>query len=196
MGAATSPTGTVLKNARHELFAQLIVSGLPQAAAHVQAGFAGSDKAHEANASRLIRADKVAARIAELRAPVVQALATRADGVSVTAARIAEEAARIAFGDIRDLVWWDGESVTLHDSSTLTAAQAAMVKEVRVQKTTTRLKDGTESEQETREVKVWDKLSALSLLAKMFPEFSEKHEIDARVGVMLVRQTRSLTSGR
>lgn len=35
-------------------------------------------------------------------------------------------------------------------------------------------------------------VSALSLLAKRFPEFSDKHEIEAKVGVMLVRQTRGL----
>ena len=36
---------------------------------------------------------------------------------------------------------------------------------------------------------------ALALLSKRLPEFSEKHEVDARVGVMLVRQTRDLNAG-
>lgn len=34
--------------------------------------------------------------------------------------------------------------------------------------------------------------TALALLAKRYPEFSEKHEIEAKVGVLLVRQTRGL----
>jgi len=38
------------------------------------------------------------------------------------------------------------------------------------------------------------RVSALALLAKRHPEFSEKHEVDARVGVMLVRQTRDLNA--
>ena len=116
------------------------------------------------------------------------------EGAVLNAARVAEEAARVAFGDIRDLVTWDASSVTLHDSGSLTPAQAALVKEVRVQKTTTTSKDGSEVVNETREVKVWDKLSALSLLSKMFPEFSDK--VDARVlhGVVKVeRGTRSLS---
>lgn len=33
---------------------------------------------------------------------------------------------------------------------------------------------------------------ALALLARRHPEFSEKHEVEAKVGVMLVRQTRGL----
>lgn len=33
---------------------------------------------------------------------------------------------------------------------------------------------------------------ALALLAKRLPEFSEKHEIEAKVGVLLVRKTRGL----
>lgn len=35
-------------------------------------------------------------------------------------------------------------------------------------------------------------VTALTQLSKQFPEFSEKHEIEAKVGVMLVRQTRGL----
>ena len=38
-------------------------------------------------------------------------------------------------------------------------------------------------------------VSALVLRSKRHPAFSEKHEVDARVGVMLVRQTRDLNAG-
>lgn len=39
-----------------------------------------------------------------------------------------------------------------------------------------------------------DRVAALSLLAKRLPEFSEKHDIEAKVGVLMVRQTRGLNA--
>lgn len=36
------------------------------------------------------------------------------------------------------------------------------------------------------------RIAALALEAKRYREYSDKHELDARVGVMLVRQTRGL----
>ncbi len=162
--------------------------------AAIRAGYS-PHTARSVGSENLTKPD-IKAALAAVNRTAVQVVAERTGEATLTAARIIEEASRIAFGDIRDLVSWDGSSVILHASDTLTPAQAAMVKEVRVQKTTTRLRDGTESENETREVKVWDKLSALALLAKTFPEFSDK--IDARVlhGVVKVeRGTRRLTEG-
>lgn len=51
-----------------------------------------------------------------------------------------------------------------------------MVREVKINRTMTRQKDGSEQEHEVREIRVWDKLAALALLARMHPEFSEKRE--------------------
>jgi len=189
----TSP-GKPLDNARWERFAQLVVSGVPASRAHAEAGFKGTDKSHEANSSRLIRADRVAARIAELRAPALQRLAKGAEEAIDSATRIVREAARVAFGDIRDVVTWDGERVHLRDSADLTADQAATVKSIKTKRTTRTSKDGEEYVTEEREVQVWDKLSALNILKSRHPEFSEK--IDARVlhGIVRVeRGTRSLT---
>lgn len=55
----------VLKNARHEKFAQAIASGLNHAQAHKQAGYKG--KARSVNADDLLKNPKVAARIKELQ---------------------------------------------------------------------------------------------------------------------------------
>jgi len=54
----------VLENARHERFAQELAKGNSQIEAYRLAGY----EPVEANASRLIRNDKVAARVAELKA--------------------------------------------------------------------------------------------------------------------------------
>lgn len=61
----------VLDNARHERFAQELVKGASQVEAYRLAGY----EPVEANASRLIRNDKVAARVAELK----EAAAERAE---------------------------------------------------------------------------------------------------------------------
>jgi phage terminase small subunit len=58
----------LLKNARHEIFAQEIVKGVSGRDAYKIAGFAVSnDNAADASASRLLRDVKVQARIAELQ---------------------------------------------------------------------------------------------------------------------------------
>lgn len=53
----------VLKNQRHELFAQGLAKGLPASTAYADAGF----KPHEGNASRLSANEKVQARVTELK---------------------------------------------------------------------------------------------------------------------------------
>jgi sirohydrochlorin ferrochelatase len=55
-----------LGNARHERFAQEIARGKSQSDAYGAAGFTGTAPTLEAGASRLIRNDKVKARVAEL----------------------------------------------------------------------------------------------------------------------------------
>ena len=93
MPAAPKPsTGQPLANAKHERFAQLVVSGLPQSRAFVEAGFKGAtDNAINANASRLITNDKVASRIAELRAPALVATQKQAEAAVASAEWIIEQ---------------------------------------------------------------------------------------------------------
>lgn len=58
----------VLKNARHEAFAQAVAKGKSAAEAYANAGF----KPHRQNAARLMTKDDVAARIAELQQKVAK----------------------------------------------------------------------------------------------------------------------------
>ena len=86
--------GTPLTNQKHERFAQLVVSGRPQSRAFIEAGFKGAtDNAINANASRLITNDKVAARIAELRIPALAIAQAQAEEAVFTAAWILKRAA-------------------------------------------------------------------------------------------------------
>lgn len=57
----------MLKNQRYELFAQAIARGETGRAAYLSAGFNASPAAADVGASRLLRTDKVSARVQELR---------------------------------------------------------------------------------------------------------------------------------
>jgi phage terminase small subunit len=70
----------VLKNARHEKFAQELAKGKSQVEAYRLAGF----KPNESHASRLVANGKVAERVAELKA-------VAAEKAAVTAADIARQ---------------------------------------------------------------------------------------------------------
>lgn len=57
-----------LDNPRHERFAQFVAKGMEQAQAYREAGFSSVGEAAKANASRLMKDEGVAARVAELKA--------------------------------------------------------------------------------------------------------------------------------
>jgi len=55
-----------LDNSRHELFCQRVAAGMPASRAYAAAGYSARGNAAESSASRLLRRDKVKARIGEL----------------------------------------------------------------------------------------------------------------------------------
>jgi len=75
----------VLKNIRHEKFCQGVASGLPAGRAYEKAGY--GKKGADQNAARLIRKDKIAARIKELQARIAESLVKQS--IAVKEARIA-----------------------------------------------------------------------------------------------------------
>ncbi|TNC45941.1 hypothetical protein FHG66_19910 [Rubellimicrobium rubrum] len=91
-----------LLNPRHEHFAQLVAKGLSQQRAYVEAGFtAATPNVAAANASRLIRSHKVAARVRELCAEVGAQIAEEA---GVSRDTVLQECVDIVEADARDLV--------------------------------------------------------------------------------------------
>ena len=62
----------ILKNARHERFAQNLAKGMSATAAYEKAGYKPNDQ----NAARLTRNDEVRSRVAELMAPAIEATTT------------------------------------------------------------------------------------------------------------------------
>ena len=115
----------------------------------------------EQTACRLLRNLKVASRVSQL-----QEEAGRRNDISVD--RVLQEYARLAFADIKSVMSWDGDGVTLHDSCDLTEAESAAVAEV--SETTT--KDGG-----TIRLKMHDKKGALDSLAKYLGMFTDKSEL-------------------
>lgn len=99
----------------------------------------------------------------------------------VNAERVIAELAKVAFGDIRSVVNWDARgNVEFTPTDELTDAQTAAIDSFTVEK-----KDFKGVETTTYKVSMHNKLGALNTLAKLFPEFSEKHEITTDVRVRM-----------
>jgi phage terminase small subunit len=115
---------TILSNSRHEAFARAILQGKSGRAAYIAAGYKAAGA--EANASRLIRNDKVSTRIAELKGKA-------AEGAVATAREVLEQLTKIGFANMQDYmrVGPDGDPVL--DFANLSRDQAAALQEVTVE---------------------------------------------------------------
>lgn len=160
--AKSTDTGQPLANARHERFAQLVVSGLPQSRAYIEAGYHGSESAARANAARLIATDSVASRVAELRAPAVAIAQAHAEEAIGSAAWIVEKAAEVVNRALAAVPVRNAKGEIVEGEWTCNLGAAT---------------------------------PALALLAKMHPEFSEKHEVtgDVRLRVEALNAVAHLT---
>lgn len=149
----------ILKNAKHEIFAQEVAKGSHIDAAYVAAGY----QEHAPNAIRLRRNDKVAARIAE-----IQERAFRRTNITVE--RIAEELARIGFSNVTDAVTVKRGRVRIADTNELDDDVTAAISEIR------QTKDGVS-------VKFHDKQAALLALAKHAGMFKENINLNVTVSL-------------
>lgn len=98
----------ILRNTRHERFAQSVAAGASLIDAYRAAGY----RVQTASASRLAR--KVAGRIEELKAEAARAALEKLD---ISEARVLREYARIAFADLRRAMEWFGELTTQEEHS-------------------------------------------------------------------------------
>ncbi|MDR1515435.1 MAG: terminase small subunit [Synergistaceae bacterium] len=100
------------------------------------------------------------------------ALAERSKRTGVTADRVVQELARIAFVDTRQIFEWGPDGVTLRPSDELTDDEAAIVAEV----SETRSAVGG-----SIKAKRFDKLKALELLGSHLGMFNDKVEVNATI---------------
>ncbi len=99
----------ILKNARHEKFAQNLARGMSATKAYSNVGY----KPSEAHASRLAGNGKVQTRVAELMAPAIEA-------TEATVERVLKEMVRLAFYDMTEILAVDDDGkVTQRDPTSL-----------------------------------------------------------------------------
>jgi phage terminase small subunit len=142
--------------------------------AAIRAGY--SPKTAEVQASRLLR-----------NAQVAEAVSTGAEKrlkkLDISADRVLQEIARLAFSDVR--AWFDehGRLLPIHE---LSADVAAALGSIEVQREKTRVKS-TDTEEITVEesvikIKAWDKPRSLDMLAKHFGLLKDRIELTGKDG--------------
>jgi len=148
----------ILKNIKHEKFAQGIVKGMTIDAAYVAAGY----KPNDSNASRLNGNDRIRARVAELAEGAAKRAAKNLDDVIA-------EYERIAFTGMSKFIRFDSEGNPQIDLSTSDPADLDLIAEaqtvVKRQPGKGRGKDKTDDvEFVTVKIKPMDRLKALEKL--------------------------------
>lgn len=149
----------ILKNVRHELFAQAIAKQQTAEAAYISAGFTPN----RGNATRLKQKESIIKRVAE-----IQERAARRSGITID--RITEELAKIGFANITEALKFNGKKVTLTDSDKLDPDVTAAISEVR------QTKDGIA-------IKFHDKRAALVDLGKHFGYFKENVNLNVTLSL-------------
>lgn len=158
----------VLKNGRHEKFAQGLAKGLGQGEAYAAAGY----KPDDGNAAHLTRNHMVETRVAELKDKMAERVIEK---TAITEAAVIEELAKIGFANMQDYIRIGSDGDPYTDFSALTRDQAAAIGEVTVED----FKDGRgEDARDVRRVKfkLMDKRGALVDLGKTFGIFKDKVE--------------------
>jgi phage terminase small subunit len=108
----------------------------------------------------------------DIKTAIDASIAERSKRTQVTADRVVQELARIAFVDTRQIFTWGPGGVVLRSSEDLTDDEAAIVAEV----SETTSKDGG-----SIRAKRFDKLKALELLGKHLGMFTDKVQIEAAI---------------
>lgn len=162
----------ILKNQRHERFAQELAKGTPTPQAYVLAGY---KKTHAHSAPGQVRDHPdVQRRYHEL----MEAAARQTE---VTAASLVTELAKIAFSDIADFIKVDEAGLPQPDFSRVTGGRSAAVSEITVNE----FESGRSAEgRAMRRVrfKLADKLAALVELCKIFGLYRERVEVSGPNG--------------
>lgn len=160
----------VLKNARHERFAQELARGSSLLDAYARAGYG-----RHGTAAGLLRANRtVEARYLEL----MQAAARQTE---VTAASVINELAKLAFANISDFIRVDEAGIPQPDFTRMTREQAAAVVEITVNE----FESGRSAEgraMRRMRFKLADKRAALADLGKMLGLFRQHVEVTGRGG--------------
>lgn len=171
----------VLKNPKHELFAQEVAKGTTLEIAYERAGYAPSRK----NAQRLRSNEGVSRRIEEI-------LSLAAERTGVTIERIAGELAKIGFSDIRKAVRWHSSRITEEDNpdgGDILVIKNIVTNTVEVigsdeidDDTAAAISEISQNEKGGLKIKLHDKRAALVDLGKYLGMFRDKVELTGANG--------------
>jgi len=139
-------------------FVEGYVGGKPAKRAYIDAGYKGRGNVAETNAVRMLRNAQVSAEIEAAR----QAAANR---IHVSAERVLQELARVAFSNIGHLFDEAGNLLPFDDLDPDTTAALAVYDVCRTA-TASRVR-----------VKLWNKLAALELLGKQLGMFGNRGDV-------------------
>lgn len=168
-------------NARQQKFVERYLVHLNQTKAAEEAGYASA----QVESVRLMKRPDVLAAIQK-------AIHERATRNEITADRVIQELAKVAFGDLRKVMSWDASGVQIRASSELADEDAAMVSEV------CETRQGGEDGGSTIKVKTHDKVAALTLLGRHLGIFKDKLELSGNVelGSRLESARRRIKDGK
>lgn len=182
----------VLKNSKHERFAQNLAAGMSQADAYEDAGY----KPHRGNASTLAQDKNILERVQELfdKRDYIDAKATEKaiEKLAITKEAVLAELAKIGFADIRKAVSWRGNLTRETDNPD--GGDVLVIREVTNQQV--RLIDSDQIDDDTAaaiaevrqsptgglSIKLHDKKGALVDIARLCGYLSEKHEHTGKDG--------------
>lgn len=168
-------------NEKQERFIEEYMIDLNATQAAIRAGY--SPKSANINGPRLLSN-------ASVRARVDQRLAETSKRTGINADRVVRELARIALGDLTDIV--DVAEGEIKDG--VTRDDRAAISSVRVKRTTRTDKDGAEEVTIDREIKLCNKIDALELLGKHLGMFTQKLSVETR-DITLEEYLRQLDAG-
>lgn len=162
----------ILKNQRHEKFAQGLAQGKTMGEAYQDAGYGGSLSVAAACGSRLLKNAKISARVDELKALIVNRVIEK---TAITPAMVIQELALLGFSNMADFVRIGPDGDPYTDFTGLDREKAAAIGEITVED----FKDGRgDDARDVRRVKfkLLDKRAALVDIGKHLGMFKERVE--------------------
>lgn len=169
----------VLKNTRHERFAQEISKGKTLDEAYTLAGF----KPNKGNPSTLSKRPEIAQRLKELKERA-------AEKAEITVARVLTELGKLGFSNISDYVTIGADGLPFVDMSKATLDQMAAVQEIHCEQSS-RTETGPNGETEAVPVrkvrfKLADKRQALETIGRHFGMFKDTVDLNVHGEIKFV----------
>jgi phage terminase small subunit len=143
---------------KQEMFCREYIKDLNGTQAAIRAGY--SEHTAGSQAHDLLKKPEISARVQQL-------LDARSKRLEITADRVLNELAKIAFADMRRYARWNASGVEFHDSESLSDDECAAIQEIT---------ETTNQHGGSLKVKLHDKKGALELLSKHLKLLTEKHE--------------------